>query len=187
MILFYSEFCKHCKVLLETIERHDKNKMIKLVSIDLLRTLKKPIDPKIHSVPALLILNSKEYLFGKAVFDHLLLPNRGVLFSGQITRDNKTLGSGEKTLESLKTDKEPSEPTAFTLGAISAEQFSSIDDENCIISDKNYSWDVITNDLPIMGHTGAANGDRDVKESEGGKSALPTMEEIMKKRASDII
>ena len=37
MILFYSIFCNHCKMLLEHIKRYDKEKTIKLVSIDDLR------------------------------------------------------------------------------------------------------------------------------------------------------
>ena len=45
----------------------------------------------IHSVPALVLLQKdkdeiEQILYGKQVFDHLLLPNRGVLF----TQDNNT-------------------------------------------------------------------------------------------------
>ena len=72
MILFYSVFCNHCKMLLEHIKRYDKEKIIKLVSIDDLRNQNINIESKIHSVPAFMILPSKEILFGKAVFDHLL-------------------------------------------------------------------------------------------------------------------
>ena len=195
MILFYSEFCQHCTILLETIKRHDKNKIVKLVSVDLLRNLKKPIDPKIDSVPALLLLNgggagNKEYLFGKAVFDYLLLPNRGVLFSGQTTRDDKRTSRPSDTMgATVATPASPDEPMAFTLGAISAEQFASIDDGNDnMISDKNYNWDRIDNDNASMASTvitglTADSGGPD----EGKKNKLPTMEEIMKQRASDIM
>lgn len=188
MILFYSEFCQHCNILLETLKRHDKNKMVKTVSIDLLRSLKKPIDPRIHSVPALLLLSTKEYLFGKAVFDYLLLPNRGVLFSGQSTRDDKRASrpsenTDEKVLNSTN-NASPDEPSAFTLGAISAEQFASIDDDNSdnIIFDKNYNWDRIENNgtaIPTVSHVPV--------DSHEGKSKLPSVEEIMKQRASDIL
>ena len=34
MILFYSDTCQHCSVLLDTIKRHDTKKSIKLVIID---------------------------------------------------------------------------------------------------------------------------------------------------------
>jgi hypothetical protein len=68
----------------------DKNNVIKLVSIDTLRYLKKPIDKRIHSVPALYLLDTKKILFGKEVFDYLILQNK-FAFSGQNTRDNKKM------------------------------------------------------------------------------------------------
>lgn len=187
MILFYSEYCQHCNILLETIKRHDKNKMVKTVSVDLLRSLKKPIDPKIHSVPALLLLNTKEYLFGKAVFDYLLLPNRGILFSAQTTRDDKrTSRANNATGDNLVDNSAPEEPHAFTLGAISAEQFASIEDEdNNIIADKNYNWDRIDNtNVTIMPDTSPVTESSEKKDS---KNKLPSVEEIMKQRASDIM
>ena len=184
MILFYSSYCSHCNILLETIQKHDKNKMIKLVSIDTLRSLQKPIDPKIHSVPALLLLNTKEYLFGKAVFDYLILPNRGVLFSGQTTRDEKRPardvdGNINGALENAEI---PGEPHAFVLGAISAEQFSTIDDDNSIVHDKNYNWDRIDN----TGTQSTVLPQAKTDDSESTKKKLPTMEEIMKQRALDV-
>ena len=185
MILFYSSYCSHCNVLLETIQKHDKTKMIKLVSIDTLRSLKKPIDPKIHSVPALLLLNTKEYLFGKAVFDYLLLPNRGILFSGQTTRDEKRPARDvDGNISTLESTDLPGEPRAFVLGAISAEQFSTIDDENSIVHDKNYNWDMIdssnTSTTPSITPT-IKTDDSD----SSSKKKLPSMEEIMKQRALD--
>jgi hypothetical protein len=210
MILFYSNYCQHCNILLETIKKHDKNNIIKLVSIDVLRSLQKPLDPKIHSVPALLLIDKKEYLFGKAVFDYLLLPNRGILFTKQSTRDDKRIvrenelsGGG-----SINSSNDPMEPMAFTLGAISAEQFSSIDDEqnNNLMTDKNYNWDVITNDRNItdtLNNTVIQPGDigktvdmssisqQSTKGSDdtesGSKKKLPSMEDIMKQRANDIL
>lgn len=184
MILFYSDFCQHCNVLLETIKRHDKNGMIKLVSIDMLRNLNKPIDKRIHSVPALLILNTKEYLFGKNVFDYLLLPNRGVLFSTQITnKGSKDDNAKDNTINS-NNQQNPNEPMAFALGSISAEQFSSIDDDNnSLINDKNYNWDLISNDNTINTETTPKQNTEDSDRKKG----LPTLEDIMKQRANDMI
>lgn len=185
MILFYSEYCKHCNILLETIKKHDKNNTIKLVSIDVLRSLKKPIDPKIHSVPALMILNTKEYLFGKSVFDYLLLPNRGILFSGQTTREDKKLKDSKElnNIPSINSKENPNEPLAFTLGSISSESFSTIDDTNEMINDKNYKWDLITDNEQTMKPPEIQQNDKD----SGSKKNLPSMEEIMKKRANDIL
>ena len=191
MILFYSEFCQHCTVLLDTIKRHDKNNMIKTVSIDLLRSLNKPIDPAIHSVPALLLLTTKEYLFGKNVFDYLLLPNRGVLFSNQVTSREKgskdTTITTDPSLPQLNTNSTPDEPQAFTLGAISAEQFSSIDDVNNAIEDKNYSWGMISEESTVIsGEDSNKDVNKPLDDGGSNKKNLPTMEEIMKQRASDM-
>lgn len=189
MILFYSEFCQHCTVLLDTIKRHDKNNMIKTVSIDLLRSLNKPIDPAIHSVPALMLLNTKEkeYIFGKHVFDYLLLPNRGVLFSNQVSsreKGSKDIPMQDSSISQIKT---PDEPQAFTLGAISAEQFSSIDDINNAIEDKNYNWGTISEDNSSIIDAPDFQNDVNKPFDGGNQKNLPTMEEIMKQRASDIV
>jgi hypothetical protein len=163
--------------------------MIKTVSIDLLRTLKKPIDPKIHSVPALLLVKNKEYLFGKAVFDYLLLPNRGVLFTAQTSRDTKTSKDvSESNINGVSNNTEEiGEPRAFTLGAISAEQFSSIDDDvNGVINDKNYNWDMIDNNNSISTDIDISKPSMSDYESKG-KGKIPSVEEIMKQRANDII
>jgi hypothetical protein len=189
--------------------------MIKLVSVDLLRSLKKPIDPKIHSVPALLIINKKEYLFGKAVFDYLLLPNRGILFSSQNTvkKDNKT---SEISAQPNAPVQFTGDPQAFSLGSISSEFFSSIDNVDDMVSDRNYKWDLITNNNIITGGEGnslsgvgvtgliaavpsgassktpslligqqSQEATKMVSESDNN-SKLPTLEEIQKRREMDI-
>ena len=170
MILFYSVYCNHCKMLLEHIKRYDKEKVIKLVSIDDLRNKNINIESKIHSVPAFMILPSKELLFGKSVFDHLLLPGRGILCSTQSTRldkavsgendmiplantGNGTVGAGSISVGSGGTggsEGDSSEPTAFTLNTASfSDNFSIIEDESKELNDKNYNWDFITNDNNI--------------------------------------
>ena len=170
MILFYSVYCNHCKMLLEHIKRYDKEKVIKLVSIDDLRNKNINIESKIHSVPAFMILPSKELLFGKSVFDHLLLPGRGILCSTQSTRldkavsgendmiplantGNGTVGAGSISGASGSSEGgagDSSEPMAFTLNTASfSDNFSIIEDESKELNDKNYNWDFITNDNNI--------------------------------------
>jgi hypothetical protein len=174
MILFYSVFCNHSKMLLEHIKRYDKEKVIKLVSIDDLRNRNINIESKIHSVPAFMILPSKELLYGKSVFDYLLLPGRGILCSTQSTRldkvvsgendmiplantGNGTLGSGStgtgggtSGTSSASGVSSDSEPMAFTLNTASfSDNFSIIEDETKELNDKNYNWDFITNDNNI--------------------------------------
>jgi hypothetical protein len=190
MILFYSNYCQHCNILLETIQKHDKNKIVKTVSIDTLRSMQKPIDPKIHSVPALLLLNTKEYIFGKAVFDYLLLPNRGILFASNSTRNEKriTRESDASSIPEVATENVSDEPMAFTLGSISAEHFSNIDDTDTAINDKNYNWDMINNEnnskVLMTSHSMASSSS--VTDDPHEKKKLPSMEEIMKQRSLDI-
>ncbi len=193
MILFYSVFCNHSKMLLEHIKRYDKEKVIKLVSIDDLRNKNINIESKIHSVPAFMILPSKELLFGKAVFDYLLLPGRGILCSTQSTRldkvvsgendmiplantGNGTLGSGSAgtgtgtgTASGASGDSSSSEPLAFTLNTASfSDNFSIIEDETKELSDKNYNWDFITNDNNIT--DGIKNIATPISDDSGGGS-----------------
>ena len=190
MILFYSVFCNHCKMLLEHIKRYDKEKIIKLVSIDDLRNKNINIESKIHSVPAFMILPSKELLFGKAVFDHLLLPGRGILCSSQNTRMDKTGvgsaaigGTGENDVIPLANvnSETDDEPIAFTLNTASfSDKFSIIEDETKLLNDKNYNWDLITNDNNISDGIPNMNNNDDTKNNK----SLQTMEELIKLRES---
>jgi len=64
-------------MLIDSVNRLDANKSIKLYNID---TYARPA--RISSVPALLLLPGREILYGRQVFDHLLLPGRGLLVMG---------------------------------------------------------------------------------------------------------
>ena len=196
MILFFSVYCNHCKMLLEHIKRYDKEKIIKLVSIDDLRNKNINIESKIHSVPAFMILPSKELLFGKAVFDHLLLPGRGILCSSQNTRMDKTGvgGSGDNDIIPLNNtnnggnggnaNSEESEPLAFTLNTASfSDKFSIIEDETKELNDKNYNWDFITNDNNITDGIKNIAGD-DTQLSSKGEKINQSMEDLIKFRDS---
>ena len=201
MILFYSVFCNHCKMLLEHIKRYDKEKVIKLVSIDDLRSQNINIESKIHSVPAFMILPSKELLFGKAVFDHLLLPGRGILCSSQNTRMDKTGvggaagaagagigGNGDNDVIPLNNTSSENElePMAFTLNTASfSDKFSIIEDETKELSDKNYNWDFITNDNNITDGIKniTGNGD-DMQSTPKSEKINQSMEDLIKFRDS---
>ena len=150
MILFYSTHCQHSSMLIESVKTHDTKKIIKLVSIDNLRTTNNDIVNKIHSVPALMFLPSKEIIFGKAVFDYLLLPNRGFLFTSTNTRDKEsTSNSSINSPVPLNDTTDSSDPSAFVLGRISSDRFSNIDDDNNnsmnLNSNKSYNWANIDN------------------------------------------
>jgi hypothetical protein len=177
-------------MLLEHIKRYDKEKIIKLVSIDDLRNKNINIESKIHSVPAFMILPSKEILFGKAVFDHLLLPGRGILCSSQNTRMDKTGVSSSTPGGTVDNDVIPlgnsnSEtedgPLAFTLNTASfSDKFSIIEDETMVLNDKNYNWDLITNDNNISDGIPNMNNNDDSKNNKN----IQSMEELIKLRES---
>jgi hypothetical protein len=195
MILFYSDYCQHCNILLDTIKRHDTEKKIKLVSIDLLRSMKKNIDPKIHSVPALMFPTTKELIFGKAVFDYLLLPNRGVLFAKKMTREKADIMDKDiiniNTI--IKNNDVIDEPMAFSLGTVASDNYSNIDDNDTnslnINNNINYKWttlegDVKTNNINI---TSGNNIDNKISNDTRMIKKLPTIEEIMQEREKAIM
>jgi len=77
IILFYSRHCKYCGMLMDTVARYDPEGLVlKSVCVDDVR-----VPARIHSVPALMVLPSKELVFGRAAMDYLLLPGRGKLVS----------------------------------------------------------------------------------------------------------
>ncbi len=186
MILFYSDSCQHFSVLLDTIKRHDTKKMIKLVCID---TRIQTIKDKITKVPALMFLPNKEIIYGKAVFDHLLLPNRGILFTSNSTRD-KSDNNQNSSLTApvpLNNQTEANEPLAFSLGSIMSDKFSDINDDNVnsvnLNSNRVYGWDLITNDNQNKPPppTDINSGGINTRESKSDKK-LPSIEELTKER-----
>jgi hypothetical protein len=175
-------------MLLEHIKRYDKDKTIKLVSIDDLRNKNMNIENKIHSVPAFMILPSKELLFGKSVFDYLLLPGRGILCSTQSTRSDRTLpentggsDNGDNNIPLVNVTANDGEPMAFTLNSSSfSDNFSIIEDESKELNDKNYKWDFISNDS-IISDGIPVNNNLDETSIKSSKN-IQSIEELQKIR-----
>ena len=148
MILFYSDNCGHCKMLLETIKRHNATNMIKCVSVDMLRGIGKEL-PQIHSVPALMIMPDRKLLFGKNVFDHLLLPKSGKLLQTQNKESNVIQN------ETINNQLSNEEPASFSMNSNKfSDNFAMIEDDNNInnngLHDKSYNWSSINmQDEPI--------------------------------------
>lgn len=197
MILFYTNQCKHCNILLDAISKHDKNNIIKTISVETMVNNGYDIDKMIHSVPALAIpkenkINNDEILYGKQVFDYLLLPNRGALFNqDNNTRLNKESKDSQENIVFTETVENQNEPSAFTLGSSMSDKFSSLDENSDnLLKDKNYSWDLLTND-----DNNIENNDFDIASSalnpisSGDKNdkKLPSLEELLNKRKQDII
>ena len=191
MILFYSDTCQHCSVLLDTIKRHDTKKTIKLVVID---AIVNKISHKIKAVPALMFMPTKEIIYGKAVFDYLLLPNRGYLFTSNSSRDKQETSSISSPIP-LNIQEKTDEPMAFTLGAISSDNFSDISDDNInsmnINEDKLYKWGLV-NETPDINNTNTntnntntntnTNTNNNTNDNDKISKKLPSIDELQKQR-----
>jgi hypothetical protein len=136
-------------MLLETISRHDGEKQIKLVCIEDLKNKGKSLG-QVHSVPALLILPEKNLLFGKHVFDYLLLPGRGKLVAGNTGNTNEQKKVEGDIAQTGQSASEPVnlEPSAFNMGRGYGDNYSMIDDEQCNSTGENfklYMWTSLDN------------------------------------------
>lgn len=171
MILFHSNFCEHCKQLIEAIKRHDTNNMIKLVSIDFLRNQGYEFQHKIHSVPALYLEDTKEIIYGKEVFDYLLLPNRGKLLVNNNTkeRDPNVLKENEKF---------EGEPLGFTIGNVTSQSFENINEEKDNKDDINFSWMSLDKNV-LSENTGIIDK---VANSDENDKKIPSIESILAER-----
>ena len=149
MILFYSEYCPHCRMLLDTVNRHDVKKQIKPVSIDALRAQNKPLPPQIHSVPALYVSTTKDMLFGKQVFDYLLLPGKGKLLVdvGPAPDENAPPASAGPSKDG------PMEPAAYSITSSGmSDGFAIIEDDQHPMNglvDRSYQWTSVHTNTPI--------------------------------------
>lgn len=80
-------------MLMDSIKRFDVDKMVKLVNILDLQRTHPSVFQQLKMVPALMILPSREILYGKTVFDYLLLPSRGKLVIPRSSTQNQNFGA----------------------------------------------------------------------------------------------
>jgi hypothetical protein len=166
MILFYSDHCTHSKMLLDTVKKLDHNKIVKFISIDYILNKNLQLDPKITSVPALMLLPSKDILFGKEAFDHLLLPTRGKLF--QKVEENTVVSNNNEVT---------TEPNGFSIG-YNSQNFEAIqENEELPLNDINFSW----SDIAPEQTTPASENKYSDK-----KGNLPSIDEIRSSRENDL-
>jgi len=196
MILIYSDQCKHCNILLETIQRHDKDNIVKKISVDVLRANNYTVPELVHSVPALIpnITDNKfkkeDILYGKQVFDYLLLPNRGALFTqDNNTRLNKEIKDSKQNETFSDNDIiDNGDPIAFSLGSSMSDAFSSLDEQSDnLLKDKVYKWDLLNNNNNIS----LSNTDIDMNSitpisSTNDIDKLPSLEELLNKRNNEV-
>lgn len=158
-------------MLIDTIRRHDAHKLVKQISIEGMKKLGKPVPPQIHSVPALLLQqgNGKAYLYGKQVFDYLLAPGSGKLLTAAPPARN-TAGNPSASAD-------PSEPSAFVLGASLSDRFSMIENADSHMEDRLYNWTTVDTAQNVQ-----ADGRGPYQEETRKKQELPDIDSIRAQR-----
>jgi|TARA_B100000497_G_scaffold63258_1_gene71516 hypothetical protein len=155
-------------MLLETLKSLDKNKQIKLVSMDYIKKNNLRFDQRITHVPALLIKETDRIIFGKELFDYLLLPGKGVLLIGKPTTTNKNENSDEPS----------------GLDSYISQSYENIDEKDNYLTGPVTVWEnlenenkkeIINNEKPI------GNNDTEKTHKE-----LPSLSEIQKMRELDL-
>lgn len=165
MLLFYSNQCSHCTMLIETLKTLDKQKQVKLISVDYLKSNQIIFDARITHVPAMLLPDFNKIIFGKEVFDHLLLPGKGVLLKPSNTTTQSTVDS--------------SEPSG--LDSYISQSYENIDENDSYLTGPVTIWEnldtptnVIQPDIKPVGNT----------DTEKSHKQLPSLAEIQKMRES---
>ena len=169
MFLFYSDSCSHCTMLIETLKTLDKQHTIKLISIDYLKSNNIAFDSRITHVPAMLLKDSNKIIFGKQVFDYLLLPGKGVLLK---TGTSGTSGTSKKS--------DPLEPAG--VDAFISQSYENINESDNDITGPVTIWENLSNiSTTIEESTAKPIGNKDtVREHK----LLPSLAEIQKMRES---
>jgi len=167
MILFYSEHCPHCRMLLDTIKRHDPDRRVKLVCIETLAR----VPSVIHSVPALMTLPEKKCMFGKAVFDYLLLPGSGKLLVAQ-----------PQQKQAEQNQEGSSDPAAFVLGAGVSDNFSMYEEHaGDNLGDRVYAW------ATLQDQSSSVNSQNmPFQEDTRTRKELPDVDYIRQQREIDL-
>jgi hypothetical protein len=116
-------------------------------------------------------LPDKKMMYGKAVFDFLLLPGSGKLLVQQ----------APKVAPPLNSEGTQGDPSAFVLGSSAADMFSAYDDTNAAqFDDRVYTWahvedlgNNVGNDVPFQ-------------EETRSKKDLPDLDMIRQQRELDL-
>tara|TARA_B110000003_G_C16637096_1_gene528816 strand:+ start:1574 stop:2053 length:480 start_codon:yes stop_codon:yes gene_type:complete len=156
-------------MLIETLKTLDKQKIIKLISIDYLKSNQIIFDHRITHVPAMLLPDVNKILFGKDVFDHLLLPGKGVLLNPNITSNTSEI-----------TDlSEPSEPSG--IDSFISQSYENIDDTDNYLTGPVTIWEKLDGKTEKIETNTKPIGNTDTEKSH---KQLPSLAEIQKMRES---
>ena len=183
LLLFYSINCGHCRMLLDSITRYDKNKLVKNICIETLISENR-LPEQIHSVPAMFI-KDKGFLYGKAVFDFLLLPGTGKLVSQETTNVNNTNNTNNSIAPNKLVTTELDEPLGFSMAMSGlSDGFSSIEDiENDLGSnDRRYNWTPVDNSIEDTTNFTSISVNQDART----KKELPSLSDLQEQRSLDM-
>ena len=136
-------------MLIDSIKRYNGTDYLKFVNVE---SYKSKLPKQIHSVPALFFPETKNVIFGKQVFDYLLLPGKGFLFNLP------------KKVADPTTSAVTGEPLSFSLLKNSSDAYSFIDEEKPD-PHKSYIWSDVNENIviPTVDETGG-------KGNSGGNS-----------------
>ena len=189
LLLFYSINCGNCKMLLDSVERYDKYRIIKTICIESLINEKR-LPPQIHSVPSLLIISEHIFLYGKQVFDYLLLPGAGKLVlqpeDTNMPNNNQNLDNANNA--NATENNIPDEPFGFSIALNGmSDGFSLIEDIEADLSnmgnnDRQYNWTPIetANIQP------AEQSFTEINYDARSRKDLPSLALLQEQRALDL-
>lgn len=148
-------------MLVDSIKRYNGLDHMKLVNVENYKAKGVSIPAQIHSVPALLFPESKKVIFGKQVFDFLLLPSKGFLFNLPKKNGGESSGGGMEGGGN-------GEPLSFSLTNSSSDAYSFIEADKPD-PHKMYGWSDINENIIIPTTM------EDAKESKRGGSSIPDL------------
>lgn len=178
MILFYSNYCSSCQMLLEQIERYNKKNLFKLVCVEKIKSKKMSLPSEVQCVPTLFIKSQKKYIHGKNLLDYLLLPSKGLLFA-----TNNENGTKNDNATNNMNNNSAEEPLAFGFGSSSSGDIFSFIEENGDDTNKHKQtmWSSIDDNVPII------TNEQMLKASdESNKNSLPDVSQLRAERETDI-
>lgn len=178
MILFYSNHCNASLMLMDQLERYKAKKYFKLINVEKLLSKGMKLPPDVRVVPALMMLPSKKVLIGKPLFDYLLLPNKGFIFTIEQTKTHT-----EKKQIDKPTDEDP---IAFGfINHASGDLFAYIEDGSGDQSDqhKQYNWASLHEQLAIQT---PKEDDYITEDKSARKPKMPDLSVLQSERALDI-
>lgn len=189
LLLFYSLNCGHCRMLLDSIKRYDTTNIVKNICIETLMSENK-LPEQIQSVPAMLVLSENKFLFGKQVFDYLLLPGAGKLVLEQKNTNNMTNANNvnnvnnANSVKNMNNNTSQNEPMGFSISLNGmSDGFSPIEDDETNIgnTDRVYNWTPLNNDDPVQ-ELAFIDASKDVRT----KKDLPSLSDLQEKRSLDL-